>query len=77
MACDHGHTHLIVFTHACSYYLRVATISFAELHVRLLFRSNKYGRYKELYVKLGRKRGGREEERNREKDLGGAGTHFI
>ena len=29
--------------------------------------------YKELHVRLGRKRGGREEERNREKDLGGGG----
>ena len=25
MACDRGHTHLIVFMHACGYYLRAAT----------------------------------------------------
>ena len=31
-------THLIVFTHACGYYSRTATISFAELQVWLLFR---------------------------------------
>ena len=37
MACDRDHAHLIVFVHACGYYLRVATISFTELHVRLLF----------------------------------------
>ena len=37
MACKRGHTHLIVFTHACGYYLRAATISLAELQVRLLF----------------------------------------
>ena len=36
VACDRGHTHLIVFAHVCGYYSRVATISFAELHVRLL-----------------------------------------
>ena len=24
--CDSGHTHLIVFVHACGYYLRMATI---------------------------------------------------
>ena len=53
MACKCGHTHLIVFTHACGYYLRAATIFLAELQVRLLFEgsyysgcgfySNKYG----------------------------------
>ena len=53
MACERGHTHLIVFTHACGYYSRAATISLAELQVRLLFEggyysgcgffSNKYG----------------------------------
>ena len=53
MACDRGHTHLIVFMHACGYYSRAAIISFAELNVRLLFEggyysgcsfySNKYG----------------------------------
>ena len=26
MACERGHTHLIVFTHACGYYSRAATI---------------------------------------------------
>ena len=53
MACERGHTHLIVFTHACGYYSRAATISLAELQVQLLFKdgyysecgfySNKYG----------------------------------
>ena len=53
MACERGHTHLIVFTHACGYYSRAATISLVELQVRLLFEggyysgcgfySNKYG----------------------------------
>ena len=53
MACERGHTHLVVFTHACGYYSRAATISLAELQVRLLFEggyysgcgfySNKYG----------------------------------
>ena len=27
MTRDYGHTHLIVFAHACSYYLRTAIIS--------------------------------------------------
>ena len=31
-----GQAHLIVFTHAYGYYLRAATIYFAELHVRIL-----------------------------------------
>ena len=35
--CDRDHAHLIVFAHACGYYSRAATISFAELHVQLLF----------------------------------------
>ena len=26
MACERGHTHFIVFTHACGYYSRAATI---------------------------------------------------
>ena len=56
MACKRGHTHLIVFTHACHYYSRVATISLAELQVWLLFEggyysgcgfySNKYGTWR-------------------------------
>ena len=55
MVCERGHTHLIVLAHACSYYSRAATISLAELQVRLLFEggyysrcgfySNKYGIY--------------------------------
>ena len=40
--CDRGHTHLIEFVHACGYYLRVATISFAELQVWLLFEGGYY-----------------------------------
>ena len=36
MACNGGHALLIVFAHACGYYLRAATISFTELHVWLL-----------------------------------------
>ena len=36
MAYNRGHTHLIVFVHACGYYSRAAIISFAELHVQLL-----------------------------------------
>ena len=47
MACERGHTHLIVFTHACGYYSRAATISLVDLKMRLLFEggyySNKYG----------------------------------
>ena len=53
MACERGHTHLIVFTHACGDYSRAATISLAELQLQLLFEggyysgcgfySNKYG----------------------------------
>ena len=49
-SCNRGHTYLIEFMR---YYLRVATLSFAGLHVRLLFEggyylgcgfySNKYG----------------------------------
>ena len=31
-----GHAHLIAFAHTCGYCSRAATISFAELHVRLL-----------------------------------------
>ena len=48
-------THLIALAHVCSYCLRAATISFAELQVRLLFEdsyywgccfvSNKYSNY--------------------------------
>ena len=34
--CNFGHTHLIVFVHACGLYSRVVTISFTELHVRQL-----------------------------------------
>ena len=55
MACERGHTHFIVFTHACGYYSRAATISLVDLQVRLLFEggyysgcgfySNKYGIY--------------------------------
>ena len=37
MAYNRGHAHLIVFTHACVYYSNAATISFAELFVRLQF----------------------------------------
>ena len=37
MACKRGHTHFIVFTHACGYYSRAATISLVDLQVRLLF----------------------------------------
>ena len=37
MACGRNHAHLIVFAHACGYYSRAATISFVELHVRLLY----------------------------------------
>ena len=58
MACERGHTHLIVFTHACGYYSRAATISLAELQVQLLFEggyysgcgfySNKYGNCSEV-----------------------------
>ena len=53
MVYECGHTHLIVFTHVCGYYLSAATISLAKLQVRLLFEggyysgcgfySNKYG----------------------------------
>ena len=42
MVCERGHTHLIVFTHACDYYSRAATISLAELQVRLLFEGGYY-----------------------------------
>ena len=41
-ACERGHTHLIVFTHARGYYSRAATISLAELQVRLLFKGGYY-----------------------------------
>ena len=34
-ACDHGHTHLIEFSHACGYY-------FTELQVWLLFEGGYY-----------------------------------
>ena len=37
VAGDRGHTHLIVFMHVCSCYSRVTTISFAEIHLQLLF----------------------------------------
>ena len=42
MVCERAHTHLIVFTHACGYYSRPATISLAELQVRLLFEGGYY-----------------------------------
>ena len=43
MAYDRGHAHLIyLFMHACGYYSRAATISFAELQVRLLFKRGYY-----------------------------------
>ena len=42
--CDRDHTHLIDFAHACSYYSRAATISFTELHLRLLFKGGYYSR---------------------------------
>ena len=33
------HACLIVFVHVCGYYSRAATVSFAELQVRLLYSS--------------------------------------
>ena len=42
MACERSHTHLIVFTHACGYYSRAATISLVDLQVRLLFEGGYY-----------------------------------
>ena len=60
LACERGHTHFIVFTHACGYYSRAATISLVDLQVRLLleggyysgcgFYSNKYGSQPGCYL---------------------------
>ena len=55
--CDHDHTHLIEFEHACSYmyYSSVATISFIEFQVRLLFEGGYYsgcGFYQNKYGML-------------------------
>ena len=50
--CNHDHTHLIEFAHAFGYYSRAATISFAELQVRLLFKGGYYSRcgfYSNIY----------------------------
>ena len=40
--CDRDHAHLIEFAHGCGYYSRVATISFTELQVWLLFEASCY-----------------------------------